>query len=87
MGIGMIIEIIVMYLIQDHRYHPGIDNFLVLLIGGVPITMPTILYMTMAIRSHLLTQQGAITKQVTAIEEMAGMDVLYSDKNWDINTK
>jgi len=39
----MIIEIIVMYLIPDHRYHPGIDNFLVLLIGGVPITMPTIL--------------------------------------------
>jgi len=35
----------------------------------------------MAIRSHRLAQQGAIIKQMTAIEEMAGMDVLYSDKN------
>ena len=27
-----------------------------------------------------LSQQGAITKRMTAIEEMAGMDVLCSDK-------
>ncbi|KAL1554124.1 P-type H(+)-exporting transporter [Salvia divinorum] len=30
--------------------------------------------------SHRLSQQGAITKRMTAIEEMAGMDVLCSDK-------
>uniref|UniRef100_A0A453PWI8 Cation-transporting P-type ATPase N-terminal domain-containing protein n=1 Tax=Aegilops tauschii subsp. strangulata TaxID=200361 RepID=A0A453PWI8_AEGTS len=35
---------------------------------------------TMAIGSHRLSQQGAITKRMTAIEEMAGMDVLCSDK-------
>ncbi|KAJ8458984.1 hypothetical protein OPV22_031910 [Ensete ventricosum] len=35
---------------------------------------------TMAIGSHRLAQQGAITKRMTAIEEMAGMDVLCSDK-------
>ncbi|CAH1417062.1 unnamed protein product [Lactuca virosa] len=34
----------------------------------------------MAIRSHKSSEQGAITKRMTAIEEMAGMDVLYSDK-------
>uniref|UniRef100_A0A453JB29 Plasma membrane ATPase n=1 Tax=Aegilops tauschii subsp. strangulata TaxID=200361 RepID=A0A453JB29_AEGTS len=34
----------------------------------------------MAIGSHKLAQQGAITKRMTAIEEMAGMDVLCSDK-------
>ncbi|CAN6439287.1 unnamed protein product [Victoria cruziana] len=77
---GMIIEIIVMYPIQDRRYRPGIDNLLVLLIGGIPIAMPTVLSVTMAIGSHRLSQQGAITKRMTAIEEMAGMDVLCSDK-------
>jgi magnesium-transporting ATPase (P-type) len=30
--------------------------------------------------SHLCLPQGAITKRMTAIEEMAGMDVLCSDK-------
>ncbi|CAI0577405.1 unnamed protein product, partial [Linum tenue] len=40
----------------------------------------TVLSVTMAIGSHKLSQQGAITKRMTAIEEMAGMDVLCSDK-------
>ncbi|XP_052292088.1 LOW QUALITY PROTEIN: ATPase 11, plasma membrane-type [Citrus sinensis] len=49
---------------------------LLLLIGGIPIAMPTVLCVTMAIGSHCLSQHSAITKRMTAIEEMAGMDVL-----------
>ncbi|KAJ0256639.1 hypothetical protein HA466_0095680 [Hirschfeldia incana] len=79
-AIGMVIEIVVMYPIQHRSYRDGIDNLLVLLIGGIPIAMPTVLSVTMAIGSHRLSQQGAITKRMTAIEEMAGMDVLCSDK-------
>nr|AAB17186.1 plasma membrane H+-ATPase [Solanum lycopersicum] len=79
-AIGMLVEIIVMYPIQHRKYRDGIDNLLVLLIGGIPIAMPTVLSVTMAIGSHRLSQQGAITKRMTAIEEMAGMDVLCSDK-------
>ncbi|KAJ6679311.1 CALCIUM-TRANSPORTING ATPASE [Salix purpurea] len=79
-AVGMVIEIIVIYGIQERGYRVGIDNLLVLLIGGIPIAMPTVLSVTMAIGSHRLAQQGAITKRMTAIEEMAGMDVLCSDK-------
>ncbi|KAL4335966.1 hypothetical protein GQ457_07G038250 [Hibiscus cannabinus] len=79
-AVGMLIEILVMYPIQQRRYRDGIDNLLVLLIGGIPIAMPTVLSVTMAIGAHRLSQQGAITKRMTAIEEMAGMDVLCSDK-------
>ncbi|CAI0526990.1 unnamed protein product [Linum tenue] len=77
---GMLIEIIAIYGFQQRSYRTGIDNLLVLLIGGIPIAMPTVLSVTMAIGSHRLSQQGAITKRMTAIEEMAGMDVLCSDK-------
>ncbi|KAK3437406.1 hypothetical protein EUGRSUZ_C02092 [Eucalyptus grandis] len=79
-AIGIAVELIVMYPIQHRKYREGIDNLLVLLIGGIPIAMPTVLSVTMAIGSHRLSQQGAITKRMTAIEEMAGMDVLCSDK-------
>ncbi|GAY43601.1 hypothetical protein CUMW_075740 [Citrus unshiu] len=79
-AIGMIIEIIIIYGHQERGYRVGIDNLLVILIGGIPIAMPTVLSVTMAIGSHRLSQQGAITKRMTAIEEMAGMDVLCSDK-------
>lgn len=56
-AVGMVIEIIVMFPIQDRPYRPGIDNLLVLLIGGIPIAMPTVLSVTMAIGSHRLSQQ------------------------------
>ncbi|PWZ06038.1 ATPase 6, plasma membrane-type [Zea mays] len=79
-AVGMLVEIVVMYPVQHRQYRDGIDNLLVLLIGGIPIAMPTVLSVTMAIGSHRLSQQGAITKRMTAIEEMAGMDVLCSDK-------
>lgn len=79
-AVGIIAEIIIMYPVQHRKYRDGIDNLLVLLIGGIPIAMPTVLSVTMAIGSHRLSQQGAITKRMTAIEEMAGMDVLCSDK-------
>ncbi|CAM6014632.1 unnamed protein product [Sphagnum balticum] len=78
--IGCVIEAIIMFGIQHRPYREGINNILVLLIGGIPIAMPTVLSVTMAIGSHRLSQQGAITKRMTAIEEMAGMDVLCSDK-------
>ncbi|KFK32649.1 hypothetical protein AALP_AA6G270500 [Arabis alpina] len=79
-ALGIIVEVFVMYLIQHRKYRDGIDNLLVLLIGGIPIAMPTVLSVTMAIGSRRLALQGAITKRMTAIEEMAGMDVLCSDK-------
>lgn len=79
-ALGIFVELIVMYPIQKRKYRDGIDNLLVLLIGGIPIAMPTVLSVTMAIGSHRLSEQGAITKRMTAIEEMAGMDVLCSDK-------
>ncbi|KAK2657660.1 hypothetical protein Ddye_010712 [Dipteronia dyeriana] len=71
-AIGMIIEIIVMYSIQKRAYRSEIDNLLVLLIGGIPIAMATVLSVTLAIGSHRLSHRG--------IGEMAGMDVLCSDK-------
>lgn len=44
---------------QQRAYRTGIDNLLVLLIGGIPIAMPTVLSVTMAIGSHRLSQQVA----------------------------
>ncbi|GAB4832167.1 plasma membrane H+-ATPase [Ancistrocladus abbreviatus] len=60
-ALGMIIEIIVMYPIQHRPYRIGIDNLLVLLIGGIPIAMPTVLSVNMAIGSHRLSQQVGST--------------------------
>jgi H+-transporting ATPase len=75
-----IVIIAAMYPGFKYSYRRGIDNVLVLLIGGVPIAMPTILSVTMSIGAHSLAKSKAIVTRITAIEEMAGMDILCSDK-------
>lgn len=54
---GMVIELLVMYAVHERKYRQIVDNLLVLLIGGIPIAMPTVLSVTMAIGSHKLAQQ------------------------------
>lgn len=46
-----------MYAVHAREYRQIVDNLLVLLIGGIPIAMPTVLSVTMAIGSHKLAQQ------------------------------
>jgi len=55
-------------------------NILVLIVGGIPIAMPTVLSVTMAIGASQLAKKDAIVKRLTAVEEMAGMNILCSDK-------
>ncbi|KAJ1375916.1 P-type ATPase [Sesbania bispinosa] len=54
-AIGMIVEIVVMYPIQHRKYRKGIDNLLVLLIGGIPIAMPTVFDKTGTLTLNKLT--------------------------------
>lgn len=61
-------------------YRRGIDMILVVLIGGVPIAMPTVLSVTMAIGVNELAREQAVVTRITAVEELAGMDILCSDK-------
>ena len=56
-AIGIVVELIVIYGIQHRPYREGISSLLVILIGGIPIAMPTVLSVTMAIGSHRLSQQ------------------------------
>jgi len=50
------------------------------IVGGIPVAMPTVLSVTMAIGSTKLAKQSAIVTRLTAIEEMASMEILCSDK-------
>jgi H+-transporting ATPase len=53
---------------------------LVLTIAAVPVAMPAVLSVTMALGAKLLAAKKAIVTKLTAVEEMAGIDVLCSDK-------
>ena len=53
---------------------------LVLTVAAIPVAMPTVLSVTMAVGARLLAKQEAIVTRLSAIEELAGVDILCSDK-------
>ncbi len=53
---------------------------LVLTVAAIPVAMPTVLSVTMAVGARLLARKKAIVSKLVAIEELAGVDMLCSDK-------
>jgi H+-transporting ATPase len=53
---------------------------LVLTVAAIPVAMPTVLSVTMAVGARLLARKQAIVSKLVAIEELAGVGVLCADK-------
>jgi H+-transporting ATPase len=53
---------------------------LILTVAAIPVAMPAVLSVTMAVGAVRLSRIQAIVSRLVAIEEMAGMDILCSDK-------
>jgi H+-transporting ATPase len=66
-----------------HRGDPILATLqfaLVLTVAAIPVAMPTVLSVTMAVGARLLAKKQAIVSRLVAIEELAGVDVLCADK-------
>jgi H+-transporting ATPase len=53
---------------------------LVLTVAAIPVAMPTVLSVTMAVGARLLATKQAVVSRLIAIEELAGVDILCADK-------
>jgi H+-transporting ATPase len=53
---------------------------LVLTVAAIPVGLPTVLSVTMAVGAKQLARKKVIIKRLTAVEEMASVSVLCSDK-------
>jgi H+-transporting ATPase len=53
---------------------------LVLTVAAIPVAMPTVLSVTMAVGARILAKKEAIVTKLSAIEELAGVDILCADK-------
>ena len=54
---------------------------LILTVAAIPVAMPAVLSVTMAVGARQLAKKQAIVSRLASIEELAGVDVLCSDKN------
>ncbi|MEX3007299.1 plasma-membrane proton-efflux P-type ATPase [Hoeflea sp. TYP-13] len=53
---------------------------LILLVASIPVAMPAVFSITMALGALALSKEKAIVSRLASIEEMAGVDILCSDK-------
>ena len=76
-----LVLLIVMVALFRHEPLLEIARFaLVLTVAAIPVALPAVLSVTMAVGAINLARRKAIVSHLTAIEELAGVDVLCSDK-------
>lgn len=80
LAVAMILIIIIAAFIRGNQLITTLEFCLVLLVAAVPVAMPTVLSVTMAVGARLLAKKKAIVSRLVSIEELAGVDVLCSDK-------
>ncbi|KAJ3513293.1 hypothetical protein NLJ89_g3023 [Agrocybe chaxingu] len=85
-GVFVVAEIFVLYAGFHFTYRRGLSSILVLLIGGIPITIPNILSVTLAAGINTLAQCKAIVTRLATFEELAGVSILCFDKTGTLTT-
>jgi H+-transporting ATPase len=80
LAVALVVLIISVALFRGDRFTTTLQFALVLTVAAIPVAMPTVLSVTMAVGARLLAKKNAVVSRLSAIEEMAGMEVLCSDK-------
>jgi H+-transporting ATPase len=78
--VALVAVIVTVALFRHDPILSTLEFALVLLVAAIPVAMPTVLSVTMAVGARLLAKKEAIVTKLSAIEELAGVDVLCSDK-------
>ena len=77
---ALVAVIIAVAIIRGDQILITLQFALVLTVAAIPVAMPTVLSVTMAVGARLLAKKEAIVSRLVAIEELAGVDVLCADK-------
>lgn len=80
LALALVILIIGVALFRGDNMLTTLEFGLILTVAAIPVAMPTVLSVTMAVGARLLAQKQAIVRRLASIEELAGIDVLCSDK-------
>ncbi|HWC61807.1 MAG TPA: plasma-membrane proton-efflux P-type ATPase, partial [Verrucomicrobiae bacterium] len=80
LAVALVVLIITVAVFRGDKFITTLQFALVLTVAAIPVAMPTVLSVTMAVGARLLARKQAIVSRLVAIEELAGMDILCSDK-------
>ncbi len=80
MSLGLVAILILVQLERGDSILKLIQFALILVVASIPVAMPAVLSVTMAVGALALSKKKAIVTRLESIEEMAGIDILCSDK-------
>ena len=80
LAVVMVTAIVAVAIFRGDPILTTLQFALVLTVAAIPVAMPTVLSVTMAVGARLLAKKKAIVTRLVAIEELAGVDVLCADK-------
>jgi H+-transporting ATPase len=80
LSLGLAAALILVMLFRGASILTLIQFALILVVAAIPVAMPAVLSVTMAVGAVALAKMKAIVTRLESIEEMAGMDILCSDK-------
>ena len=80
LAVALVTVIVVVAILRGDPVLTTLQFALVLTVAAIPVAMPTVLSVTMAVGARLLAKKKAIVSKLVAIEELAGVDVLCADK-------
>ena len=80
LAVALVVVIIGVAIYRGDPILTTLQFALVLTVAAIPVAMPTVLSVTMAVGARLLAKKKAIVSKLVAIEELAGVDVLCADK-------
>ena len=72
--------IVLIYLSIEENFKEGLSFAIVLMVASIPLAIEIVTTTTLALGSKEMTHDGAIVTRLAAIEDMAGMAILCSDK-------
>jgi H+-transporting ATPase len=76
----LVMLIIMVALFRQEPFLEIVRFALVLTVAAIPVALPAVMSVTMAVGALNLARRQAIVSRLTAIEELAGVDIFCSDK-------
>ncbi len=80
LAVVLVVLILAVALFRGDEITTTLQFALVLTVAAIPVALPTVLSVTMAVGARVLAAKQAIVSRLAAIEELAGIDLLCSDK-------
>ncbi len=83
-AVALVALIFVASFLRNESILDTLQFSLVLLVAAIPVALPAVLSVTLAVGAISLTKRGIIVSKLRTIQELAGVDILCSDKTGTI---